>query len=217
VANGSFLVSEASRMRIRPMDRQPCRGFYDYLKAVVDPVAGPGHRFRGTCRSAGSQLKVGCMDFRWRTRQRPKSETSCTVSLPTLAEWLHTNPISLVRQSAKREKMPDVLDAEELKKLLAELQNPVRALVFLIAARGLRVSEALGLKWSDVDFGTGAINLSRGIAHQHLGEMKTEASQKPVPMDGALAISLFVWSEQTPYQQPENWVFASPKMNGKQP
>ncbi len=78
--------------------------------------------------------------------------------------------------------MPDVLDAEELKKLLAELQNPVRALVFLIAARGLRVSEALGLKWSDVDFGNGAINLSRGIVHRHVGEMKTEASQKPVPM-----------------------------------
>jgi len=89
VANGSFLVSQASRMRIRPMDRQPCRGFYGYLTAVVDPLAGPGHRFRGTCRSAGSQLKVGCMDFRWRTRQRPKSETSCTVSLPTLAvRWI---------------------------------------------------------------------------------------------------------------------------------
>jgi len=103
-------------------------------------------------------------------------------------EWLHKNPISLVRQSAKREKMPDVLDAEELKKLLAELQNPARAMVFLTAATGLRVSEALGLKWSDVDFGTGAINLGRAIVHQHIGEMKTEASQKPVPMDGALSL-----------------------------
>ena len=132
-------------------------------------------------------------------------------------EWLYKNPISLVRQSAKREKMPDVLDAEELKKLLAELQNPAHALVFLTAATGLRVSEALGLKWSDVDFGNGAINLSRAIVHQHVGEMKTEASQKPVPMDGALATALLEWSGQTPYSQPGDWVFASPKMNGKQP
>ncbi len=58
-------------------------------------------------------------------------------------EWLQKNPISLVRQGAKREKAPDVLDAEELRKLLAELQNPARALVFLTAATGLRVSEAL--------------------------------------------------------------------------
>jgi integrase len=53
------------------------------------------------------------------------------------------------------------LDAEELKKLLGNLQN--RALVFLTAATGLRVSEALGLKWSDVDFGAGIINLGRAV------------------------------------------------------
>jgi integrase len=90
-------------------------------------------------------------------------------------------------------------------------------MVFLTAATGLRVSEALGLKWSDVDFGTGAINLSRAIVHQHVGEMKTEASQKPVPMDGALATALLEWGGQTPYRQPGDWVFASPKMNRKQP
>ena len=132
-------------------------------------------------------------------------------------EWLPKNPISLVRQSAKREKLPDVLELDEMKNLLAELENPARALVFLTAATGLRVSEALGLKWSDVDFGAGVINLGRAVVHQHVGELKTEASQKPVPMDGALATALRNWSTQALYRQPEDWVFASPKMNGKQP
>ena len=132
-------------------------------------------------------------------------------------EWLQHNPMSLVRQSAKRGKTPDVLNAEELRKLLADLQNPARTMVFLTSATGLRVSEALGLKWSDIDFGAGAINLNRAVVHQHVGEMKTEASQKPVPMDGALATALLEWSRQTPYRQPEDWVFASPKMSGKQP
>lgn len=132
-------------------------------------------------------------------------------------EWLMRNPISLVRQSAKRTKTPDVLDAEELRRLLTELQNPARAVVFLTAATGLRISEALGLKWSDVDFGSRVINLSRAVVHQHVGEMKTEASQKPVPMDGALAALLHYWSTQTWYRQPADWVFASPMMHGKQP
>ncbi len=61
-------------------------------------------------------------------------------------EWIVTNPMTLVRQSAKREKLPDVLELDELKKLLAELGNPARALVFLTAASGLRASEALALK-----------------------------------------------------------------------
>jgi integrase len=38
-------------------------------------------------------------------------------------EWIATNPMTLVRQSAKREKLPDVLELDELKKLLAELEN----------------------------------------------------------------------------------------------
>jgi integrase len=61
------------------------------------------------------------------------------------------------------------------------------------------------------------INLSRAVVHQHVGEMKTEASQKPVPMDGALATALRDWNKQSPYGQPEDWVFASPKMNETQP
>jgi integrase len=132
-------------------------------------------------------------------------------------ELLMRNPISLVRQSAKRTKTPDVLEAEELKELLAELQNPARAVVFLTAGTGLRISEALGLKWSDVDFSSAAINLKRAVVHQHVGEMKTEMSQKPVPMDAALAAVLDYWRAQTWYRQPEDWVFASPKMHGKQP
>jgi integrase len=132
-------------------------------------------------------------------------------------EWLGKNPMTLVRQSAKRGKLPDVLELDELKKLLAELENPARALVFLTAATGLRVSEALGLKWSDVDFIAGEIRLSRAVVHQHVGEMKTEASKKPVPLDGALLDALQDWSKQSLYRGPDDWVFASPEMDGKQP
>ena len=132
-------------------------------------------------------------------------------------EWLEKNPMSLVRQSAKRQKSPDVLELDELKKLLAELQNPARLLVFLTAATGLRVPEALGLKWCDFNFSGAQILLNRAVVHQHLGDMKTEASKKPVPIDDALLDDLRGWSRQTPYRQEGDWVFASPDMGGKQP
>lgn len=132
-------------------------------------------------------------------------------------EWLARNPITLVRQSAKREKLPDVLNVDELRKLLEQLPNPAYLLVLLTASTGLRVSEALGLIWSDIDFASGTITLRRAVVHQHIGEMKTETSKQPVPIDGALAEALHVWRRQSPFNQSEHWVFASPDMNGKQP
>ena len=132
-------------------------------------------------------------------------------------EWLEKNPMTLVRQSAKRQKLPDVLELDELRMLLGELANPARLLVFLNVATGLRISEALGLKWKDVDFAHSQLLLSRAVVHQHLGDMKTEASQKPVPIDGALLQALEDWSRQTLYRQNDDWVFASPDVGGKQP
>ena len=57
---------------------------------------------------------------------------------------------------------------------------------------GLRVSEVIGLRWSDCDFESGEIHLSRGIVRQHETGMKTEASRKPVPMEQGLAEVLTV-------------------------
>jgi integrase len=47
--------------------------------------------------------------------------------------------------------------------------------------------------------------------------MKTEASEKPAPMDGALLDALQDWSRQAPYREMGDWVFASSDMDGKQP
>jgi integrase len=133
-------------------------------------------------------------------------------------EWQQHNPITLVRQSAKREQIPDVLDAEELKKMLGELSEPYLTMAFLAATTGLRISELLALKWQDINFATGEIMLSRAIVQQVVGkEMKNEASRKPIPMGGALAEALLQWRAQSAYSQPEDWLFASPTMHGTQP
>jgi integrase len=109
-------------------------------------------------------------------------------------EFFDRNPITLVRQSAKRERVPDVLTVEEIGKLPAELEEPWRTAVYVAVTTGLRVSELRGLKWQDVDFTAGEIRLSRGVVRQYVGNMKTEASRKPVPLDGGLAAVLTRWA-----------------------
>jgi integrase len=132
-------------------------------------------------------------------------------------EWTDRNPITLVRQSAKRLRTPDVLDVQEIQALLSELEEPYRTMVFLASSTGLRVSELLALKWPDINFAAGEINLSRGIVRQRVGEMKTEASRKPIPLDPGLAAVLLDWRARSPYNGPQDWLFASLEMKGSQP
>jgi integrase len=132
-------------------------------------------------------------------------------------QWTDRNPIQLVRQSAKRQSTPDVLTAEEIRSLLAELDGPYYVMTFLAAVTGLRVSELLALKWEDIDFAAGEITLTQAIVCQHVGPLKTEASQKPVPMDGGLSALLLDWRGRSPYNQDMDYVFASEKKHGTQP
>ena len=45
---------------------------------------------------------------------------------------------------------------------------------------------------------------------------KTKASKAPVPMCAALATTLSEFRHETPYDKEEDFVFASPTLNGKQ-
>jgi len=117
-------------------------------------------------------------------------------------EWVDRNPVKLVRQSAKRERVPDVLELSELQLLLSRLELRERT---------------LALRWEDVDFKALELRVTRSIWHQVIGECKTEASAKPVPLDEYMAEDLLRWRRSSPYPLMSDWVFASPHMRGVQP
>jgi integrase len=85
------------------------------------------------------------------------------------------------------------------------------------ATTALRRSEIRGLQWRDADLDALWFNLQRGAVQKHITKMKTEASRKGIPMMPELAMVLAEWRHQTPYNQPEDWIFASPYTNGKRP
>jgi integrase len=132
-------------------------------------------------------------------------------------EWVERNPIKLVRQSANRERTPDILELAELQLLLSKLAVRERTLALLDAVTGLRVSELLALRWCDVDFENLELRVTRAIWHQVLGNCKTEASAKPVPIDSYMAEDLLRWRQQSPHPMASDYVFARSTMKGKQP
>jgi len=127
------------------------------------------------------------------------------------------NPITLVRHSAKRRKIPDVLTVEETQRLLSVLAVKERTMVLMAVGTGLRLSELFALKWKDVDFDAKQASVTRSIVGQVVGICKTEASQKPVPLHESLAQALLEWRKHTSFRKRDDWVFARPHSNGKHP
>ena len=132
-------------------------------------------------------------------------------------EICERNPIQLVRQSAKRKSVPVVLTAMEVQRLLSALAFRERTLVLLAFGTGLRMSELFGLKWRDINFQISEVSIVRSIVFQVVSSCKTEASQKPIPLDPQLADALLLWRRQTRYKGPEDWVFGSPATCGRSP
>lgn len=132
-------------------------------------------------------------------------------------EWHDRNPITQVRQSAKRSKVPIVLTLEDVAALLSRLREPAYTAVYLDVFTGLRVGELLALRWADVDFAKLQISVTRSIVMQQIGDCNTEASRKPVPLDPRLGETLWRWRMKSPYPQESDWVFASPYAKGRLP
>jgi integrase len=132
-------------------------------------------------------------------------------------EWTTTNPITHVRQSAKRSRIPTILSPVQLQGFLINLTDPAKTAVLLGALTGLRVGKLLGLKRSDIDFEQLEISVVRDVVKQRIERCKTEASKKPIPIDAELAEKLWSWRLRCAYNEPHDWVFASPHKKKRQP
>jgi integrase len=98
-------------------------------------------------------------------------------------ELIKDNPISRVRQGGARRAEPEILSVLEFHALLAELKpGPFRVMVILAGCLGLSRSELTGLRWSDFDWDGATLTISRGMVNNHIGNPKTQARRKPVPL-----------------------------------
>jgi integrase len=129
------------------------------------------------------------------------------------------NPMELVtiKGASKRMKKPRSLTVEEFHKFVQHLSEPFRMMALLCVCFGLRISEALALRWSDVDWLNGNLNVERGIVCQIVDDVKSEASRKQMSIDGSLLEVLKLWKQTTQFSENGDWLFASPTQLGRLP
>ena len=129
------------------------------------------------------------------------------------------NPMELVRikGATKRLRKPRCLTVEEFQRFLAELQGAFRTMALVCISFGLRISECLALKWSDVDWLNSKLTVERGIVRQVVGGVKTEYSGRGMTIDPAMLAVLKTWRQETEFADNSDWIFASPVQLGRLP
>jgi integrase len=110
------------------------------------------------------------------------------------------------------------LEVEDTLRVLSELQQPEYELALLVATCGLRISEALGLRWRDILWDRGVIAIRQTFVHLRVQEgAKTKLSRSRVEAPKLLLDAFAAWRKETMYAEDQDYVFPSTKLGGAQP
>ena len=90
------------------------------------------------------------------------------------------NPMELVtiKGATKRMRIPRSLTVEEFQLFLAHLEEPIRTIALVCVCFGLRISECLALRWSDIDWLNSKLRVERGIVRQQVDDVKDHILRK---------------------------------------
>jgi integrase len=111
------------------------------------------------------------------------------------SEHLYRDPTLGVTPPRARERNELVLTAEQVRALLAgTADHYLHPLWVVLATTGIRLGEALGLQWRDIDLNNGILTIQRQAQRQKgqgmvLSEVKTAASRRTLPLvAGTIAV-----------------------------
>jgi len=130
--------------------------------------------------------------------------------LGSAEEWgyIQHNPALKTRLPRRTYDVPrSALAPEQVRNLVAALDEPVRSLALLLALTGLRVGELLALRWGNVDVKAQALRVSETVYEGHFDKPKTKRSARIVPF-GTQAAEIFA-ALRSRGAGPDALVFAS--------
>lgn len=135
-----------------------------------------------------------------RVTQQARKHLLAACDLAIRWEWIAKNPVTNTEIASKPKRtMPD-LSREEIAALLAYAQSPrggyydVGPLICLLLGTGLRMGEALGLRWEDWDEATLTLHVRNQLGKTAKGwvptPLKTKSSKRSLAVPGFVARAL---------------------------
>ncbi|MEW6208719.1 MAG: tyrosine-type recombinase/integrase [Acidobacteriota bacterium] len=103
------------------------------------------------------------------------------------------------------------LSALEIRNVLSHLPNEQERLFsLLLAVTGLRMGEALALRWMDFNAERLELSINHTLYHQKLKPPKTESSRRPVRLVPSIAGLLVAHAERSEWQAATDFIFCRP-------
>jgi integrase len=158
-------------------------------------------------------------------RAAGKSEKTIAGALATLQSivrfalrngWIAHNPVERLESGERPHPIPRrqrVLGRDEIVRLLVACAPRYRILIATALYTGLRISELLGLQWSDLDLDGGELHVKAQLSRARHGipsrrvPLKTAASRREVPLAPQLVARLREHRCAVPPVGEEAWVF----------
>jgi integrase len=159
--------------------------------------------------------------------ERVLAPTTAVIALITLnlvcryamrRDWLATNPVARLELGEKPHWTPGrvgVLEGGDLAKVL-DRSGSYRPLFEVLAYTGLRIGEALGLTWADVDFDRNVLRVHHQLSrYREHARLKTNAANREVLLAPAIIRLLREKWVGSPFKSGDDFVFTTRKGRGR--
>lgn len=129
------------------------------------------------------------------SRVGPKSVLTATQQLDALFKharrfkWTAANPLESVHKP-KYKAHVRAINPAEFAALMQHADGATRLLLRVTACTGLRARELFGVRFSDIDFATGMVSITRQLRDGQALELKTPKSRRRVPLPASLVKEL---------------------------
>ena len=130
-----------------------------------------------------------------RSQQQARALLSVALQDAECKEYILVNPVKKVRVPINRVKEIDPLGIDDVRRLLETYEGSfMSARLHIALLCGLRQGEALGLRWQDIDFGSGILEIRNQIqmieGKLQLTGLKTDRSRRSVALTSASLLAL---------------------------
>ena len=157
------------------------------LRAYVLPVFGKQTITSINREHVQTFLAVQAAKYSKSSLRSMRVVLSLTLGWAKSCGWVPLNPCEGVRlplATGGRTVARTVLTPGQVMDLVARLQEPYATLVLFLAVSGLRIGEAIALKWSD--FEGNVFRVSRRIYERESGDVKSKKSARELPVSPEL-------------------------------